>query len=527
MHSPPSRPGPGLGDGDLLSGFGARDDTQRVVCEHADRCGGCPIIALPYGEQLATEARARRAVGLALPGARARLHRARRTPPIRSSSTARARSSSSRPAASSASTRRAAATRSSTSRSCRVALAGARGGRARAPHPHRRATSATRRAARARSTRAAGGALRAVDLREVRRRTPRRASSSRSSFSAIASRPRRRSRTPRARSPREAPRILGVALNFHDGDSPQILGSETVVVHGVASAPDRIGARDAPGDVRLVRAGAPRPGGARARDRRSSCSASIVDGREAERSPARARSLRRLGRHRARARRRPAPTCTSSSRSRPPPRTRRGGAQAQGLPVRAEAADVASALRRSREQKASFDAVVVNPPRRGMSPLARELARAPRACRASPTSRAIPTRSRAISITSPASATASTTLRPLDMIPLTDEVETIARPPRDRPRRAEGALRRRGDPHRREGRARADDAAGRVRRRRSLARVAQAAGRERGRARSPHRRRHERARHAREARPTLARGGRPSLARGHVAQDLRRRRRAA
>src|SRR5512140_1478016 len=27
-------------------------DTQRVECVHADRCGGCPIIALPYGEQL-------------------------------------------------------------------------------------------------------------------------------------------------------------------------------------------------------------------------------------------------------------------------------------------------------------------------------------------------------------------------------------------------------------------------------------------------------------------------------------------
>src|SRR5436853_1290171 len=26
---------------------------QRIVCEHADRCGGCPIIALSYGEQLA------------------------------------------------------------------------------------------------------------------------------------------------------------------------------------------------------------------------------------------------------------------------------------------------------------------------------------------------------------------------------------------------------------------------------------------------------------------------------------------
>ena len=26
---------------------------ERVACEHADRCGGCPIIGLPYGEQLA------------------------------------------------------------------------------------------------------------------------------------------------------------------------------------------------------------------------------------------------------------------------------------------------------------------------------------------------------------------------------------------------------------------------------------------------------------------------------------------
>lgn len=26
---------------------------ERVVCEHADRCGGCPVIGLPYGDQLA------------------------------------------------------------------------------------------------------------------------------------------------------------------------------------------------------------------------------------------------------------------------------------------------------------------------------------------------------------------------------------------------------------------------------------------------------------------------------------------
>jgi hypothetical protein len=46
-------------EAELLSGLAPPDESsatamsERVVCEHADRCGGCPIIALPYGEQLA------------------------------------------------------------------------------------------------------------------------------------------------------------------------------------------------------------------------------------------------------------------------------------------------------------------------------------------------------------------------------------------------------------------------------------------------------------------------------------------
>ena len=39
-----------------------------------------------------------------------------------------------------------------------------------------------------------------------------------------------------------APEVLGVAVNYHDGDAPQILGSETQLLAGVASVPDRIGA---------------------------------------------------------------------------------------------------------------------------------------------------------------------------------------------------------------------------------------------------------------------------------------------
>ena len=51
----------------------------------------------------------------------------------------------------------------------------------------------------------------------------------------------------------------------------------------------------------------------------------------------------------------------------------RAAAQAQGLDVEAECGDVAGALRGAgREPRERFDAVVVNPPRRGMSPVARE-----------------------------------------------------------------------------------------------------------------------------------------------------------
>src|SRR5262245_30224537 len=52
MYPPPPRSGPGLGD-DLYQAAGIRaDELERVRCEHADRCGGCPVIGLPYGEQL-------------------------------------------------------------------------------------------------------------------------------------------------------------------------------------------------------------------------------------------------------------------------------------------------------------------------------------------------------------------------------------------------------------------------------------------------------------------------------------------
>src|SRR5690606_12505039 len=87
------------------------------------------------------------------------------------------------------------------------------------------------------------GTLRAVDLREVR---PAPGEGARVLVTLVVQRDRVRDRAVLASAAAalaaDEPRIVGVALNLHDGDSPQILGGETVVLHGVASSPDRIGA---------------------------------------------------------------------------------------------------------------------------------------------------------------------------------------------------------------------------------------------------------------------------------------------
>src|SRR5687768_9254232 len=58
--SPTGPPGGLLSESNLLAATAARQvealggkfEHERIACEHADRCGGCPVIALPYGEQL-------------------------------------------------------------------------------------------------------------------------------------------------------------------------------------------------------------------------------------------------------------------------------------------------------------------------------------------------------------------------------------------------------------------------------------------------------------------------------------------
>jgi len=216
------------------------------------------------------------------------------------------------------------------------------------------------------------------------------------------------------------PEVIGVALNFHEGDAPQILGAETVVVGGVSSAVDHIGqTRHLATYGSFVQAH---------RGQAERIHATLIDlfdlrGKSAKKprlldlyggSGAIALALAQAG----------AEVEMIESFAPAAAQAEQAARQAE-LPVFAEASDVALALRRHVERGAHFDGAVINPPRRGMSPLARDLlARlAPSAvayvsCDPDTLARDLDHFSRL--------GFAVTHLRPFDMIPLTDEVETIA-----------------------------------------------------------------------------------------------------
>lgn len=433
MHPPPpSRTG--FGDIDLLSGLAHRgDEMQRVICEHADRCGGCPVIALPYGEQLALK-RGRVVQSVSRYPTLELVY----TEPVHAADPIKAYR---------------------TRAKLIVAPGGklglyAKGGghqvvdipNCQVVSPALASVAALLRARIMADEKLEGplapfdpsgpGALRAVDLREVQ------GTDANVLVTLVVQRgrvPDRADLEAAARSLAEAePRILGVALNFHDGESPQILGSETVVVYGVTSAPDRIGAASHEATygsfVQAHRGQAERVhtaivdliGLGRWREGRDPLSARAPDS-EAPSTARRPKLLDLYGGSGAIAlalAEAGADVHLVESFA-PAVLHVEEAARRAKLPVQGEAADVASALRRLGEQQASFDGAVVNPPRRGMSPLARELlARlgVPLvvyvSCDPDTLARDLDHFTRL--------GYSITTLRPLDMIPLTDEVETVA-----------------------------------------------------------------------------------------------------
>lgn len=421
MRPPPPRPGPGLGESHLLSGLGVRkEDLQCVSCVHADRCGGCPVIALPYGEQLAMK-RGRIVQSVARYPSLELVY----TEPVHAAVPI---------------------TEYRTRAKLIVAPGGklglyAKGGghqvvdipNCRVVSPMIAAVAARLREDIVRDEATGGplapfdpsgdGALRAVDLREVR---PGDGAEARVLVTLVVQRDRVRNRAPIEAAARllaaEEPRIAGVALNFHEGESPQILGTETVVVHGAASAPDRIGLAT-----------------------HEATYGSFIQAHRGQAERVHATLIDLLGLGRGRAKPDPPKVLDLYGGSgaialalahagadvhlvesfAPAVAHVDEAARRAKLRVRAEAADVASALRRFAEQKTAFDAAVVNPPRRGMSPLARELlVRLDLpivvyvSCDPDTLARDLDHLTRL--------GYSVTTLRPLDMIPLTDEVETIA-----------------------------------------------------------------------------------------------------
>jgi 23S rRNA (uracil1939-C5)-methyltransferase len=393
-------------------------EDDRVVCQHADRCGGCPIIGLSYPEQLALK-RGRVVQSVARYPSLERVYTEPVTP---------------------AATRVGYRTRAKliVGPGGKLGLFGKGGGHQVVDIPGCRvlAPVLARVAAVLRSHIAtsqadggplspheasARGSLRAVDLREVRQ-----GDISNVLVTLVVQRGRMASLESLEQTARElmqaAPEVLGVAANYHDGDAPQILGSETQLLAGVASLPDRVGialhwatfgsfVQSHRGQASVVHATLAEAMGiacARAQGQRLRV-LDLYGG-----SGAIALGLAAAG----------ASVYLVESFA-PAVAQARAAASAQRLDVQAECGDVAGAVRRLVERRPRFDAVVVNPPRRGMSPVAREwLARleAPLvtyvSCEPETLARDLDHLARL--------GYATTSLRPLDMIPLTDEVETLA-----------------------------------------------------------------------------------------------------
>jgi 23S rRNA (uracil1939-C5)-methyltransferase len=227
------------------------------------------------------------------------------------------------------------------------------------------------------------------------------------------------------------PEVVGVAVNYHVGDTPQVLGSETVALAGAASAPDRVGS-----SVHLATFGSFVQAH---RGQAERVQALIADALGLSPGKTEAAANETLG-HRPRVLDlyggsgaialglAAAGASVHLVESFPPAVAHaRESAREQSLDVEAECADVVAALRAFAQHSgaAAFDAVVVNPPRRGTSPNTREwLARleAPVviyvSCNPETLARDLDHLARL--------GYAASTLRPVDMIPLTEEVETVA-----------------------------------------------------------------------------------------------------
>lgn len=385
----------------------------RIDCPHAETCGGCPGIGLTYGEQLTLKRG--RVVRALMRFPALELHYTEPVEPAPEVLGYRTRA------------------KLIVARGGKVGLFARGGGHKVVDIPGCRVlapslvalTEALREVCRsgALPTSDEGGkGLRAVDLREVRDAQGRARVLVTLVVEGVAA------DDPRLRAVAEGlvagdlP-VAGVAASVHAGDSPQVLGTETVHLAGDAMALDHVARvahlatfgsfvqahRDQAARVHawLVRALATPREGSKPPERAPTL-LDLYGG-----SGAMALALAAAG-----------ADVTLVESFGPAARLAEQAAARAGLRLRAEHADAATALRRFVERGTKFDGVVVNPPRRGASALVREqLARlAPEivayvSCDPDTLARDLEHFARL--------GWATYQLRPLDMIPLTEEVETF------------------------------------------------------------------------------------------------------
>ena len=223
------------------------------------------------------------------------------------------------------------------------------------------------------------------------------------------------------------PRVVGIAANFHDADAPQILGPDTLPLDGATRAQDRIGSTfhlaTFGSFVQAHREQAARVHAMIARE----ISSLDLQGPQTVVAPERARVLDLYGGSGAIsiALAHAHNSVMMVETFAPAANNARTAAEAQrltGLEVRT--GDVAEVVSELVDAGETFDAVVMNPPRRGVSPSAREMIALLGAPLLIYVSCDPDTLARDLDHLSRLGYTASE-LVPFDMIPLTEEVETV------------------------------------------------------------------------------------------------------
>jgi 23S rRNA (uracil1939-C5)-methyltransferase len=215
-----------------------------------------------------------------------------------------------------------------------------------------------------------------------------------------------------------APEIIGVAVNFHEGDGPQVLGKETLVLVGQSSAMDTLaGVAHRATFGSFVQAH---------RGQAARVHARVVDAifePPRERAPrvldlyggsgAIALSLATRG-----------ATVRMVESFGPAVDAAQASARALGIALEAERSDVAESLMRLARAPSRFDAAVVNPPRRGLDPEVRVSLARLSLDRVVYVSCQPETLARDLAHFARLGLVAREAL-PIDMIPLTGEVETV------------------------------------------------------------------------------------------------------